>query len=109
MLAAHGTAGLVGIVFIGLVAQTHWNGVGNGLFYGDAGQFGWQVIAAVVAPAYAFTMTVILLKLVNAVAPLRASIDEEALGMDVVYHGEEAYATGEGAILLATEMPHIRD
>ncbi len=109
VLAAHGTAGLVGIVFIGIVAQTKWNGVSDGLIYGDAGQFGWQMIAAVVAPAYAFTMTVILLKLVNAVSPLRASIDEEALGMDVVYHGEEAYATGEGAILLATEMPHIRD
>jgi len=109
VLAAHGTAGFVGIVFIGLVAQTHWNGVSDGLFYGDAGQFGWQMIGAVVAPVYAFTMTVILLKLVNAVAPLRAGPEEEALGMDVVYHGEEAYATGEGAILLATEMPHIRD
>jgi hypothetical protein len=25
---------------------------------------------------------------------------EEARGMDVVYHGEEAYASGEGAILV---------
>ena len=32
--------------------------------------------------------------------PLRASEREEALGMDVVQHGEEAYATGEGAILV---------
>ena len=28
---------------------------------------------------------------------------EEALGMDVTYHGEEAYATGEGAILVSPE------
>ena len=33
--------------------------------------------------------------------PLRATEHEEAIGMDVVYHGEEAYATGEGAILVA--------
>ena len=33
--------------------------------------------------------------------PLRATEHEEALGMDVVQHGEEAYATGEGAILIS--------
>jgi Amt family ammonium transporter len=35
--------------------------------------------------------------------PLRVSEREEALGMDVVQHGEEAYTSGEGAILVATE------
>jgi ammonium transporter, Amt family len=28
---------------------------------------------------------------------------EEALGLDVVAHGEEAYATGEGAVLVTPE------
>ena len=35
--------------------------------------------------------------------PLRSTEHEEALGMDVVHHGEEAYASGEGAILVSTE------
>jgi Amt family ammonium transporter len=35
--------------------------------------------------------------------PLRSTEREEALGMDVVHHGEEAYASGEGAILVTTE------
>jgi Amt family ammonium transporter len=35
--------------------------------------------------------------------PLRATEHQEALGMDIVQHGEEAYATGEGAILVSTE------
>jgi Amt family ammonium transporter len=35
--------------------------------------------------------------------PLRASEREESLGMDVVDHGEEAYASGEGAILITPE------
>ncbi len=35
--------------------------------------------------------------------PLRASEHEEAIGMDVVQHGEEAYVTGEGAILVMPE------
>ena len=35
--------------------------------------------------------------------PLRATEHEEALGMDVVAHGEEAYVSGEGAILVSPE------
>ncbi|HET6997606.1 MAG TPA: ammonium transporter [Solirubrobacterales bacterium] len=100
VLAAHGLAGFTGILFLGLVAQAGWNGVADGLFYGDAGQFWSQVVAAVVTPAYAFIATFILLKLVGAVMPLRATERDEAVGMDVVEHGEEAYVTGEGAILV---------
>jgi Amt family ammonium transporter len=103
VLAAHGIAGLTGILFLGLVAQVGWNGIADGLFYGDAGQFWSQALAAVVTPAYAFIATFVLLKLVGAVMPLRASEHDEALGMDVVYHGEEAYVTGEGAILVMPE------
>jgi Amt family ammonium transporter len=103
VLAAHGAAGLTGILFIGFVAQLPWNGASNGLLYGDAGQLGWQAIAALAGPAYAFTATFVLLRLIGLLTPLRASEDEEALGMDIVQHGEEAYATGEGAILVSTE------
>jgi Amt family ammonium transporter len=100
VLAAHGTAGFFGILFIGFFAQASWNGVSDGLFYGNAAQLGHQALAAFAAPAYAFAMTFVLLKLIGALIPLRASDREEALGMDVVQHGEEAYVTGEGAILL---------
>jgi ammonium transporter, Amt family len=103
VLAAHGTAGLTGILFIGFFAQLSWNGVSNGLFYGNATQLGWQAIAGLAGPAYAFTATFVLLKLIGLAMPLRATEHEEALGMDVVQHGEEAYATGEGAILVSTE------
>ena len=103
VLAAHGIAGFTGILFLGLVAQFAWNGVADGLFYGDAGQFWSQALAAAVTPAYAFIATFILLKVISAVMPLRASEHDEAVGMDIVYHGEEAYASGEGAILVAPE------
>jgi Amt family ammonium transporter len=103
VLGAHGMAGLTGILFIGLVAQISWNGKSNGLFYGNAAQLGHQALAALAGPAYAFTATFLLLRLIGLVMPLRASEHEEALGMDIVQHGEEAYATGEGAILLSTE------
>ncbi len=35
--------------------------------------------------------------------PLRVTEHEEALGMDVTQHGEEAYLTGEGAILVVPQ------
>jgi Amt family ammonium transporter len=103
VLAAHGVAGFTGILFIGFVAQLSWNGVGDGLFYGDAGQLGWQALAAVSAPAYAFGATFLLLKAIGALMPLRTTQLDEALGMDVTQHGEEAYASGEGAILVSPE------
>jgi ammonium transporter, Amt family len=101
VLAAHGIAGLTGILFIGFFAQQSWNGVSDGLLFGDAAQLGEQALAVLVAPAYAFTMTFAILRVIALATPLRASERDEAVGMDIVQHGEEAYATGEGAILVA--------
>ena len=100
VLAAHGIAGFTGILFIGFFAQKSWNGLSDGLLYGNAAQLGDQALAAAAAPAYAFGATYILLKVIGALMPLRADEREEAIGMDVLEHGEEAYATGEGAILV---------
>ena len=105
VLAAHGIAGFTGILAIGFVAQASWNGVdgGDGLFYGSATLLGDQALAAAATPAYAFAMTFVLLKLIGLVMPLRGPDRDEAVGMDVIYHGEEAYPTGEGAILVTPE------
>jgi len=108
VLAAHGIAGATGIIFIGLAAQLAWNGAADGLLYGDAAQLGHQAIAVLVTPAYAFVVTALTLKVIGALMPLRAGAREEALGMDVTQHGEEAYLTGEGAILL-TATPEEAD
>jgi Amt family ammonium transporter len=105
VLAAHGIAGLTGIVFIGFAAQASWNGVSDGLLYGDAAQLGHQLLAVLAGPAYAFGMTFALLKGIGLLMPLRATQREEAVGMDIVSHGEEAYASGEGAILVRAEAP----
>jgi ammonium transporter, Amt family len=100
VLAAHGIAGFTGILFIGFFAQASWNGVSDGLVYGNAAQLGDQALAALVAPIYAFCMTFVLLKAMALVSPLRGTDRDEALGMDIIHHGEEAYASGEGAILV---------
>ena len=94
MPAADGIV-LTGILFIGFFAQESWNGVSDGLLYGNAAQLGDQALAVAAAPAYAFVVTFVLLKAIGAVWPLRGSEREEALGMDVIHHGEEAYAAAK--------------
>ncbi len=103
VLAAHGLAGLTGMLFIGFFAQVSWNGASNGLVYGHAGQLAWQAIAVLAGPAYAFVGTTVILRVLGLVMPLRSTEREEALGMDIIQHGEAAYSSGEGAILVTTE------
>jgi Amt family ammonium transporter len=47
----------------------------------------------------------VLLKLIGLVIPLRADPRQEGLGLDVIEHGEEAYGSGEGAILVLPPQP----
>ena len=103
VLAVHGLAGFVGILYIGFAAQKSWNGYSDGLFYGSGELLGDQALAAALTPLYAFAATFVLLTLIGLVTKLRSSEDEESIGLDVIYHGEEAYPTGEGAILVTPE------
>ena len=101
MLAAHGIAGFTGILFIGLFAQVGWNGDRRRPLLRRRRPVlvdrRWRRSRRRSTRSSA---TFVLLKLIGAVMPLRASEHEEAIGMDVVQHGEEAYVTGEGAILV---------
>ncbi len=103
VLAAHGVAGFTGILAIGFIAQASWNGVSDGILYGNPSQLADQVFAALAGPAYAFVMTYALLRGISFVTSLRGEERDEALGMDLIHHGEEAYASGEGAILVTPE------
>jgi Amt family ammonium transporter len=105
VLAAHGISGLFGILFIGFFASVGWSGItgGDGLFYGGAGQLWEQAQAALAAPVYAFVGTYVLLRLIGLAGSLRVSEHEEATGLDVAEHGEEAYVHGDGAILISPE------
>jgi Amt family ammonium transporter len=72
----------------------------DGLLFGDPAQVGVQAVSVLAVFAYSAIATVILLKVIQAVAGLRPVADLERKGMDVVAHGEEGYASGEGAILI---------
>jgi Amt family ammonium transporter len=104
VVAAHGLGGTVGALLTGVLATKAWNGATDGLLYGNARQLGIQVVAVLAAMAFSAVGTYLILKLVGLVAPLRVASREEGLGLDVSQHGEEAYARGEGAILVLPEV-----
>ena len=62
-----------------------------------------QALAVVAAIAYSAAISFVLLKLIGAVTPLGAPVREEGIGLDVSQHGEEAYSSAEGAILILKE------
>jgi Amt family ammonium transporter len=103
VVAAHGVGGTVGALLTGVFAEKAWNGTVDGLLFGNPGQFGIQVAAVLAAIVFSGVGTFLLLKLIGILVPLRAEKTEEGLGMDVSQHGEEAYADGEGAILVLPE------
>src|SRR5262249_41189288 len=95
--------GPVGALLTGVLAQKAWNGTADGLLFGNPRQLAIQAVSVLAVAAYSGAATFGLLKLVAVFAPLRAAGREEGLGLDVTQHGEEAYARGEGAILVLPE------
>jgi Amt family ammonium transporter len=104
VVAAHGVGGTVGALLTGVFAQKSWNGVADGLLFGNARQLAIQAAAVLAVAAYSAGATWGILKVVALLARLRATAREEGLGLDVTQHGEEAYTSGEGAILVLPEV-----
>ena len=103
VLAAHGVGGVFGALMTGVLADKAWNGVENGLLHGNPKQLWIQFVACAATVAYSAAATFILLKLIGVFLPLKASDRAQGVGMDVTQHGEEAYARGEGAVLMPAE------
>jgi len=90
--AVHGMGGVWGVLAVGIFASTAVNPAGaDGLIYGDAAQLAKQVAGVAAVGAFAFTVTWVLGKIVNATIGLRVKEDEEMVGLDISQHGERAY------------------
>jgi len=99
VVAAHGVGGLVGAILVGVFARPEYGGAA-GLLAGNPKQVAIQAVAVLAALAYSAVISFALFKLIGGVVDLRASQRDEAIGLDVPMHGEEAYGSGEGAILI---------
>jgi Amt family ammonium transporter len=90
--ACHGIASTWGMIAAGLFATVSVNSDGaNGLFFGNPGQIGIQILAVIVTMAFSFSMTYVLAKALNASIGLRVSPMEEEVGLDISSHGERSY------------------
>lgn len=89
--AVHGVGGFWGAIATGIFATSAVNNY-TGLIYGNLHQFEVQVIAAVAALVYAFVVSYVLARIVDATLGLRVTEDEEYVGLDISQHGERAYA-----------------
>jgi Amt family ammonium transporter len=93
VFACHGFGGLWGALATGLFATVAVNANGrDGLFYGNAGQFLIQLLAALGTAAFAFVVTYLAARLLAATMGLRVSEEEEEVGLDISEHAERAYA-----------------
>jgi ammonium transporter, Amt family len=91
--ACHGIASTWGMIAAGLFATVSVNSDGaNGLFFGNPGQIGIQILAVIVTMVFSFSMTYVLAKALNASIGLRVSPMEEEVGLDISSHGERSYS-----------------
>jgi len=95
-VGVHGVGGAWGAIATGLFASKLINPGGNdGLFQGNFSLLSAQVLALVVAVAYAFIATWIILKILDKTMGLRVFGDDELDGLDLSQHGESGYVFEE--------------
>jgi len=93
VVGIHGLGGIIGTICLGLFATRTVNPNGaDGLFAGNAAFLTTQVFAVAVVGAYAFTVSFILLKIIDFICGgIRVSQENEVLGLDQSAHSETAY------------------
>jgi Amt family ammonium transporter len=87
----HGVGGLIGTLMTGIFVSAAFGGIGYPENVTMGGQLVTQLIGVVVTALWSGVLTWVLLKLVDAIAGMRATGDEETEGLDTVLHGEKGY------------------
>ena len=94
----HGIGGIWGGIATGLFGQSSINSVAqwNGMVFGDFHLFAAQIIGIIVTIAVAVVGTLICVAIVKVFTPLRVTVKEEQIGLDITQHGESAYPSFNG-------------
>ena len=94
----HGIGGVWGGIATGLFAKTSINSVArwDGLVFGHVHLFVAQVLSIIITAAVAVVGTLICIGIIRIFTPLRVDQKEEALGLDISQHGENAYPSFNG-------------
>jgi Amt family ammonium transporter len=92
VVGIHGIGGTWGALATGLFATTAVNDAGkDGLFFGNPAQLWIQLVSIVTTWVFAFVMTIIILKVLDATMGLKVSDEDEVRGLDITQHSETAY------------------
>lgn len=94
----HGIGGVWGGIATGLFAKTSINSVArwDGLVFGNVHLFVAQVLSIIITAAVAVVGTLICIGIIRIFTPLRVDQKEEALGLDISQHSENAYPSFNG-------------
>ena len=94
----HGIGGVWGGIATGLFGKTSINSVArwDGLVFGNVHLFVAQVLSIIITAAVAVVGTLICIGIIRIFTPLRVDQKEEALGLDISQHGENAYPSFNG-------------
>ena len=93
VVGVHCVGGIVGALCTGLFASKLINPAGgDGLFFGNPGQFVTQLLAVGVTLVYSFVISYILFKILDATMGLRVSPEDEIAGLDLTEHQETGYS-----------------
>lgn len=87
----HGIGGIWGAIATGLFATPMIQSAYSGAFYGNPKQLGIQMIAILTTLVYSGVLTAIIFKIVEKTLGIRATDEEEILGLDLTQHDEIAY------------------
>ena len=80
--------GTVGAILTGIFAKEAIGGAA-GLLEGNIGQLWLQFIGVAFTIVYTAVLTYVILKIINLITPLRATLEEETQGLDLNQHGEQ--------------------
>lgn len=98
VFGCHGIGGVWGGIATGLFTKTSINSVArwDGLVFGNVHLFVAQVLSIIITAAVAVVGTLICIGIIRIFTPLRVDQKEEALGLDISQHGENAYPSFNG-------------
>ena len=92
VVGVHCVGGTWGAIATGIFATVAVNSAGaDGLLYGNPRLLGIQAVAILATMAYSFTVSFVLLKVLDKVMGLRVEKDDELRGLDITEHGEAGY------------------
>ena len=94
----HGLGGIWGGIATGIFGLSSVNDVAqwNGLAFGEYRLFLAQILGIVITIVIAVAGSLICAAIVKAITPLRVTVKEEQIGLDITQHGENAYPSFNG-------------